>query len=939
MIPSARSRLAVHLWAVLAYGVTSVAFHWPLPIRLGSALTGPVSGDTGVYVWNLWVFRHEVVAHQRFPLFTGEILSLTPPVDLSLHNYTLFSNLLAFPLIPLFGVTATFNLIYLGLGVLTAWAAFLLAREITGRPIESWLAGLLFAFSPILIARGSGHFSLAAAAPLPIFAWILVRAERELTMRRALAGGATMAWATASDAYFGIYCVLFAACYWAARRTTLSVGEWTIFRHTRLERALDALGVVLAAVVLGIAITGGGDVVFLGARIAMRSLHTPVLLLTLLVSARLWLVFRPVLTMPALRPKVSTVKYLAASAVALVLPLTPVFYALAFRLRDDGVLQQTVHWRSSPRGVDLLAFFGPNPENGWFGEGLRRWLAQSPNGYMENVAALTLVGLLTVGLAVWKYRFRPPAAWLAVFIFFVGLALGPFVNVAGVNTYVPGPWALLRYVPFISAARMPTRFAIAAMMAFAVLFALALAHLADRWPHRRRALLACVGLALAFEVAPVPRRLIDTPRPSIYEAVAADARDVRVFEIPFGIRDGERSAGNFTAASLFYQTVHEKPLVGGYLSRITDNEFRRHRTRPLLDALMRMSEGLPPGIDADRARRLGRRFARQSRVGYVVVDVAAASPELQAFVIDAMDLDKIGESEGRALYVPRQRRPRGPPDAARHRGRHRSRRQGRADQGIRNRRRSPGVGAREAGRSRNEGVAGRPGRERGGRPPPGRLTAAAEPVPPGTGSAGGPAARGRHAAPRAHGHVASAAIQRIAVRICPAIRRCRVDCSTMMFRRCTVIPRARLADRSASAMAINAARSAAVVPRPESIRSRSLSSNSGADIASSREMSARPSGSGTSVTPAIRFSAGSGLTRMTALSPYLASSAAGSSIASATSGWAKRTTARPRSSAIRVRAAMTSSGRVSVTAREGRPNFGGRPRLGGRSFIAITLFW
>ena len=33
------------------------------------------------------------------------------------------------------------------------------------------------------------------------------------------------------------------------------------------------------------------------------------------------------------------------------------------------------------------------------------------------------------------------------------LALGPFVHVAGVNTYLPTPWTLLRYVPLIGEAR------------------------------------------------------------------------------------------------------------------------------------------------------------------------------------------------------------------------------------------------------------------------------------------------------------------------------------------------------------------------------------------------------------------------------------------------------------------------------------------------------
>ena len=168
-MPIPRASCRLHGGALLAYAVGGALFQLAVAARSRGSLTGPVGGDTGVYVWNTWLFRHELLAHGRFPLYTQEILSLTPPVDLSLHNYTLFTDLLAFPLIPCFGVTATFNVIYLGLSILTAWSMFVLARSVVGRTGEAWLAGLLFGFSPVLIARATAHFSLAAAAPLPIF--------------------------------------------------------------------------------------------------------------------------------------------------------------------------------------------------------------------------------------------------------------------------------------------------------------------------------------------------------------------------------------------------------------------------------------------------------------------------------------------------------------------------------------------------------------------------------------------------------------------------------------------------------------------------------------------------------------------------------------------------------------------------------------------------
>jgi hypothetical protein len=238
-------------------------------------------------------------------------------------------------------------------------------------------------------------------------------------------------------------------------------------------------------------------------------------------------------------------------------------------------------------------------------------------------------------------------------VFFGALALGPFVHAGGVNTFVPGPWTVLRYVPVISAARMPQRFVIVMMMAFALIFALALAHVADRLPRWRRGWLGIVGVLLAFELAPLPRRAPAAPIPSIYRIIADDRRDVAVLGIPFGLTDGEAAEGRYDPASQFYQTFHEKRIVGGSISRITQNERARQRTGPIRRALLLLSEGKPLDHRAhEAAKQDASRFVRTARLGYVVVDTAATSPALRQFVIEVFGLVKVAEDGGRELFRP-----------------------------------------------------------------------------------------------------------------------------------------------------------------------------------------------------------------------------------------------------------------------------------------------
>ena len=640
----------VHLWALSLYTVAALGFNWPLPLYLKDKLPGAITGDTGVYVWNLWLFRHEVVAHRRFPLFTQEVLSLSPPVDLSLHNYTLFPDVLAFPLIPAIGVTATFNVLYLALTVLTAWTMFLLARSVVRRDAEAWLAGLLFAFSPVLVARSAEHFSLASAVPLPLFLLALRRAERGGGWRWAAACGAIAGWASLFDAYYGIFCLVVAAVYFAARH--LRLRATAVHPRTTLTTIVDGLIVCTLIAIAVIVSTGGTELRVLNQIVKLRSLYNPVFALTCLVLLRAYVTWRPRVTVIPVPPRAAA-RFLAAAAAACVLVLAPVLFALRHSLADGAALHGPTYWRSTPAGVDLLALFTPNPNHALFGAPWRHWLASRPNRFEENVAALTFVALGVLAVAVWRYRFRPPRVWVALTVCLGALAMGPFVHVAGVNTFVPGPWALLRYAPVLTATRMPARYAIPMMMIFSLLFALALRRITSEHRDRRRVVIALVAALLVFELSPYPRTLHSARIPDVFRIVADDPRDVRILGLPFGFRDGESSQGNFNAAWQFYQTFHQKRLIGGYLSRISEREKGRQRQSVTVRHLLHLSEGghlSEAELEDLKLRAPG--FVDRARLGYVFVDVARTSPALRQIAIDTYKLVKLGESDGFELFAP-----------------------------------------------------------------------------------------------------------------------------------------------------------------------------------------------------------------------------------------------------------------------------------------------
>ncbi|MGE3510657.1 MAG: hypothetical protein AB7N65_17425 [Vicinamibacterales bacterium] len=639
------------LGACLIYGVLACAVTWPLPRHLTTHFTGSPTGDLGVYVWNLWIFAHELTAHGRLPLSTDHVFAYTDGADFAAHNYTPLAGALGTPLLPLLGLVGTFNVLLLGALVTSGLAVFVLARRMGLTFGYALFAGGLFIASPVLRARETAHFSLVTVAALPLFVATLLRIFEAPRWHRAVALGGLVALATYSDAYYGVYCVIIGGFLTVWRFVRVAVQPAP---PSSLARRLDIALALLGAAVLWRLVSGASQIVLGPLRIGFETLHNVMFAVVALLLWRAWLTWRPRFSIDdptgAFRRLVPV--GLGSALVALVL-LLPLVVGLLWDYSRDRYPEAAIYWRSSPRGVDALAYVVPNPVHPWFGHVTATWwLPAAPDAFPEFTVAFPLLAWIGIAFAWWRGAL--PRMWVAFTAFFLLLSLGPFVHVAGINTTVMGPWALLRYVPLVGLARSPSRFAIVAVLGLCLLSAFALrSWLATRsW---RRAAAAAIVLALAAELVPVPRPLYAADVPQVYHMIAAsDDEQGRVLELPTGIRDGTSSIGNFSAASQFFQTWHRRPLIGGYLSRVSERRKRESRRAPILRALFHLSEGgnsIAPDWRAE-ARASRERFLRRSCVRYVVLDRRRASPALREFAVETLRLVSLHRDVQYELLVP-----------------------------------------------------------------------------------------------------------------------------------------------------------------------------------------------------------------------------------------------------------------------------------------------
>jgi hypothetical protein len=194
-------------------------------------------------------------------------------------------------------------------------------------------------------------------------------------------------------------------------------------------------------------------------------------------------------------------------------------------------------------------------------------IAQANGSYVGGIAweSVGYLGVFCVGLVLASTRtlVKRAARYVLGLLFFLVLALGTSLHLLGRT--IPGilPYAVIQYIPVLSGARAPGRVMAYAYLFLAVLVAIAFSYqLREGFLSKRKWVAALLVLGICADFwTPCPKT---TPvrLPPAYTAILKQepAPDFGVLDLP--------SLPWFRRARyMMYQTMHEIPLVQGYLAR------------------------------------------------------------------------------------------------------------------------------------------------------------------------------------------------------------------------------------------------------------------------------------------------------------------------------------------------------------------------------------
>jgi len=565
--PSSRRGRFTALAVLAVYLLLAVALTMPLARNFSTHCPGAeVEGlnvDGYVFLWDYWWVRTALM-QPGLHVMSTRYLFWPHEVGLRYHTLVLLHSAIAALLQSALSLIQTYNLLLLLSLAACAWGAFLLCRYLTGSTAAAAVAGLAFGFCPYLTTHALAHQNLIAAEWLAPFAYFALRGLREHRLKHVIGAGVCWALVGLCEWYYFLYAGMLLAI--------LLVCEL----GARPRRWLGALAATCGIVALTMAALSPLLAPMLAERAHGRYMQQP-LARPAALGGQPGLYITPAFTHPLLGDAGSAVlRSQATSRAEGTLYLGVVVIALAL----TGVAyrrRQLLPWIAGG------AFF--------------LLLALGPHLRLGQQTQFNAMALLLIGGPPGNGFDLPLSAGLSERLAMEMIGGGDFLG-AQDRIALPYLW-LWQYFPVTRLAAVPTRAVLPGMLCLVVLAAAGLAAILEGLERRSRLIIAGIAAGvIVFEFLPAPYPMRDLRVPRFYRQLAG--RDHH----PHHAEERQLLGGDFAlaevpllgdyAVSMYYQTVHHKPILAGLVSRQPPHALDFIRGNALLRQLQ-PDRTRPPG--------------------------------------------------------------------------------------------------------------------------------------------------------------------------------------------------------------------------------------------------------------------------------------------------------------------------------------------------------
>ncbi|GAB4259860.1 hypothetical protein [Thermincola ferriacetica] len=552
----------------LVYLGLALIMTYPLVLVLTTGITDD-GGDARIFLWNYWWFKKALLELKTNP-FVTEYIFYPQGINLTLHTVNLFNVIMVLLLEKV--VHNTFlahNLVVLLSMALAAYGAYRLVFYETGAGWGAVLGGIIYGFSPYFFSHLGGHFNLTSTQFIPFYVLYFLRTVREghIKYRNAVIAGLFLTLTGLADYYYLIYLLLFSVFF-------------LIYLHFK-DRSF------------------------------------------------LW--------------QVETWKKFFVLVATFSAGFSPVIYnTIMLMVKGENVPLEG--WGGANNNViDLLAFFVPQPFHPLFRETVKPLYALFSGHVVEGTGFLGYIPLGLALVAMVKMRKEEPRVrfWSMFLLIFMVLSMGLSLHVMGrfyiteiqgIKIGLPLPYVIIHYIPLLQNARVPSRFTVMTMLCLGVLAGYGFKKLsAFCKPAKAKAVAVLLALGIAFEFFPAPFPVTEPKVPEFYEWLGKQKKNFTVLELPMGWRDGFKMEGITLVDAQYYQTVHNKYLINGYVARYPAHKTDFYQKYPVVMDILRL-EASADSFGQKAGPEEASRFVRDFNVRYIVFNKNCRIPALEDYV-------------------------------------------------------------------------------------------------------------------------------------------------------------------------------------------------------------------------------------------------------------------------------------------------------------------
>ena len=563
------------------YSLIAIVWTWPLVRHLHTR----IASDLGDPLFNSWVLAW--TSGQVLRAIGGDFSALgrywhgnifhPEPLTLAYSEHLTAQMIQGLPVYAATGnILVTYNLLFIATFAMSGLGMYLLMRELTGRPLAAFLAGLAFAYAPYRLGQFS-HLQVLSSYWMPLALYGFRRYFASGRVRALAGGGAALVMQNLSCGYFMLFFTPFAAVYCLYEMTARRlVGNRRVWTHLLLA----ATGVALVTWPFispylrlreqqDLGVRNAGEIQMFSADTSAFASIAP--------NSRLLAESRAGYWAPEGEGFVGftilafAIAGLVAGSIRIVrgVPwrLLPLWHTIAIAAAGLASLASL--------GLVLWFFVGAGVHVTWGGDRiLHRNVALPLRLALVSTAAFAVLRALAVRRAAatepTAFGFTAMCAAAAAL-----LALGPRIHSLG-RSLGEGPYAwALEYVPGFDGLRVPARFLMVSALFLAMLAGFgAAALLASRLKRSAAAVVLMGGIGLLAEswVAPLQTNMPVIPAddftippapaagrraPPLYRQLRDLPDDVVLLELPYGVQA-------YDLMTTFYAGSHRRPVLNGF---------------------------------------------------------------------------------------------------------------------------------------------------------------------------------------------------------------------------------------------------------------------------------------------------------------------------------------------------------------------------------------